>query len=147
MTATRVHEVFIRTSPERLWAAITDPDQTEQYLFGSRVHSSWKAGDPIVYTAGAEGPTMVEGTIVEIVPQQALQQTWVIQYDPALAGECSRVGYRLEPRGENVKLTVSHDFTGAPESAAHLERDGWSVVLSSMKSLLETGRALALPTA
>lgn len=141
----QIHETFIRTTPERLWAALTDPRQTQQYFFGSAVRSSWEAGAPIVHTAGAEGPIMVDGEIVEIEPGQRLQHTWVIRYEPSLAGERSRVTYTLEPRGENVKLTVRHELGGAPGSAEHLRSDAWSVVLSSLKSLLETGRALELP--
>lgn len=141
----QIHETFIRTTPERLWAAMTDPALTQQYFFGSAVRSRWEPGAPIVYTAGAEGPTMVDGEIVEVDPQARLQHTWVIRYDPSLAGERSRVTYTLEPRGENVKLTVRHELDDAPGSAKHLESDAWSVVLSSLKSLLETGRALALP--
>lgn len=141
----QIHETFIRTTPERLWSAMTDPGQTEQYFFGSFVRSSWEPGTPIVYTAGAEGPTMVDGEIVAIEPQQRLQHTWTIRYDPTLGNERSRVTYTLEPRGENVKLTVRHELHEAPRSAEHLRSDAWSVVLSSLKSLLETGRPLALP--
>ena len=138
----QTHEIFIRTTPARLWAAMTEPDQTVQYFFGSYVRSSFEAGAPIVYPAGAEGPTMVDGEIDEVEPQRLLRHTWVIRYDPSLAGERSRVAYVLEPRGENVKLVVRHEFEGAPASAKHLETDAWGLVLSSLKSLLETGRPL-----
>lgn len=142
---TQVHEFFIRTTADKLWKAMTDGELTQQYFFGSYVSSEWKAGSAFLYSGGKGGPAMVEGKVLEIDPRHRLVNTWVIKYDPTLADEESRVTYVIEPRGENVKLTLTHDFTRAPRTEKSLEKDGWGVVLSSLKSLLETGKALDLP--
>jgi uncharacterized protein YndB with AHSA1/START domain len=141
----QTHEFFIRSSLAEVWNAMVLGERTEQYFFGSFVTSSWQPGTPIVYTAGRGGPVMVDGKVLEVDAQKRLVHTWTVRYDPTLADEESTVTYLLEPRGENVKLTLSHEFPRAPKTEKHLATDGWSIALSSMKSLLETGKGLVLP--
>lgn len=143
--ATQVHEVFIRSTPEKVWEAMTRGELTEKCYFGTSVASTWRPGDRIVYSGGPGGEPMVEGRLEEVEPRKKLVHTWVVRYDPSLSDEESRVSYLLEPLGQAVKLTVRHDLGSAPKTARAVETDGWSVILSSMKTLLETGQPLVLP--
>ncbi|HYO74440.1 MAG TPA: SRPBCC domain-containing protein [Archangium sp.] len=146
MTRTlQTHEIFIQTTPEKLWDAMTNAAVTPQYFFGTAVSSSFKPNEPIVYGFGPGGPKAVDGKVLEAQPGKKLVHTWTIHYDPTLIGESSRVSYDIEPRGEAVKLTVTHEMEKAPLTAKHLEKDGWSKVLSGLKTLLETGKPLVLP--
>jgi uncharacterized protein YndB with AHSA1/START domain len=141
-----VYELFLRASPERLWQALTDEDTTSRYFFGTRVKSSFQAGSPLVFE-GPGGAPAVSGKVIEATKNQRLTHTWKIEYDPALGDELSTVTYLIEPRGTVSKLTLIHDVSSAPKTAAHVGvgKDGWSVVLSGLKTLLETGTPLELP--
>jgi uncharacterized protein YndB with AHSA1/START domain len=141
---TQTYELFIRATPERAWQAITDGALTQQYFFGSALKADLRPGGAFAYSF-PDGSVGVDGTITEVAPNQRLAHTWRIQYDPTCAGETSKVTWTLEPRGENVKLTLVHELANAPASAKSVGNDGWSLVLSSMKSLLETGSALHFP--
>ena len=140
---TQVYELFIRTTPERLWQALTDPQMTRQYFFGEAIHSSWKAGAEW-HSIGPRGARDVEGTVVESDPPRRLVITWHILYDAELSKEQSRVTYLIEPRGAVCKLSVTHDVSEAPKTAGHVGTDGWTVVLSNLKTFLETGEALPM---
>jgi uncharacterized protein YndB with AHSA1/START domain len=144
----QTHELFIRTNLAELWRSLTDGAVTRHYFFGTEVKSSFKKGDVIRYEM-PDGMLTIDGTVLECEPERRLVHTWKIQYDPALTGESSTVEWRLEARGEACKLTVIHDFEHAPKSAAHLGegKDGWNVVLSGLKTYLETGKPLVLPMA
>lgn len=144
--ATQIYEVFIRTTPERLWQALTDPGFTARYFFGTAVRSTFKPGDPIDYTF-PDGSPAIAGEILEADPPRRLVQTWIVRYNPALAHERSIVTWRIEARGDACKLTAVHDLTGAPGTAANVGNDGWTVVLSGLKTLLETGEPLAVAPA
>jgi uncharacterized protein YndB with AHSA1/START domain len=143
---TQIYSLFIRTTPEKLWQALTDSEVTKKYFFSESVQSDWKVGSEW-HSSGPAGSRDVEGKVLESDPPRRLVITWHILYDPALSNESSRVTYLLEPRGEMCKLTVTHDVTDAPKTAAHVSADGWQWVLSSLKSLLETGQALPQPGA
>jgi DNA-binding transcriptional ArsR family regulator len=144
MAETQVYELFIRTTPEKLWQALTDGEITRQYFFGEQVHSDWKRGSQW-YSTSPEGRRDVEGKVLESDPQRRLVITWRILYDPALSHETSRVTYLIEQRGEMCKLSVIHDLADAPKTAASVSNNGWQWVISSIKSLLETGQGLPLP--
>ena len=135
------HEFFIRTTPEALWAAITRPEQTQKYFFGTSVKSTLEPRSPFVYTM-PDGSLASDGEVIEVQPEQALAHTWVIRYDPSLSDEKSVVRYRIEPRGAAVKLTVTHELERAPKTAAHVASDAWGLILSGLKTLLETGKPL-----
>lgn len=137
MSDDQVYEWWFHASPERVWAAITDPADTERYFFGTRVSVGERQ---LSYTAG--GAPLVEGEVLEREPNRRLVTTWRIHYDPACAGETSQVTWALEPRGPVTKLTLTHALAGAPNTARNVGSDGWSVVLSGMKTLIETGRPL-----
>lgn len=140
----QVYTLFIRATPEAVWQALVDGSISAQYFFGSIFTSSLEPGAPFTYTF-ASGMVSVDGTIVEVAPQRSLVTTWAVHYDPSCAGEVSRVRWSLEARGANTKVSLVHELAGAPNTAKNVGNDGWSWVLSSMKTLLETGTALALP--
>jgi uncharacterized protein YndB with AHSA1/START domain len=141
---TQTYELFVRTTPAALWQALTRPEATERYFFRSRVRSTFAPGAPIEYTQGPGAAVIVDGKVEEVVSERLLAHTWVVRYDPTLSGECSRVTWRIEARGEAVKLTVVHELPEAPLTARHVAVEGWSVVLCGLKTLLETGAQLVL---
>lgn len=143
MTAstTQVYEVFIRTTPEKLWLALVDPEFTRQYFFGTLVRTTQVKGGPMVYTF-PDGSPCVDGEILEAQPPHRLVHTWIVRYDPELATERSVVAWEIEQRGEVCKLTATHQLPAAPKTARHVASEGWSLVLSGLKTLLETGAPL-----
>jgi uncharacterized protein YndB with AHSA1/START domain len=145
-TDRQIHELFIRVSPEKLWQALTDGALTSHYFFGTVVKSSFKPGTTLEYLA-PDGAPVVTGTVLDCEPGKRLAHTWKVQYDPSCSDEVSNVCWLIVPRGSACKLTVIHDFSSAPKTAAHLAegKDGWNVVLSGLKTYLETGVPLELP--
>jgi uncharacterized protein YndB with AHSA1/START domain len=143
MTAqtTQVYSVFIKATPEQIWDAITKPEFTQKYFFGSHVTVT-----PDEYRSVTdEGNDLVRGRVLEIDPPRRLVHTWLAYYDPEMATEDdSRVSWDIEPQdGGYSKLTVVHDqLEGAPKTATSVA-GGWSFVLSGLKTLLETGKPLA----
>jgi len=143
MAETQVYELFIRTTPEKLWQALTDGQVTKKYFFAEEIHSDWKRGSEW-YSTSPEGRRDVDGKVLECDPPRRLVMTWHVLYDPALSNEVSKVTYLIEKRGEMCKLSVTHDLSDAPKTAGHVSKDGWQWVLSSLKSLLETGQPLPM---
>jgi DNA-binding transcriptional ArsR family regulator len=144
MAETQVYELFIRTTPEKLWQALTDGEVTKKYFFNEEIHSDWERGSEW-YSTSAEGRRDVDGKVLECDPPRRLVVTWHVLYDPALSSEVSRVTYLIEKRGEMCKLSVTHDLADAPKTASHVSANGWQWVISSLKSLLETGQGLPMP--
>jgi uncharacterized protein YndB with AHSA1/START domain len=137
------YELFIHTTPETLWRAIVDGEFTRKYMFGTVAKTTARKGEPIVYTM-PDGKVVVEGVILESEPPRLLKHTWVIRYDEKFADEKSTVTYEIEKRGAACKLIVTHDVAGAPETAEEVGKEGWTIVLSGLKTLLETGEPLAI---
>jgi len=144
MAETQIYELFIRTTPEKLWQALTEAQVTKQYFFGEEIRSDWKPGSEW-HSIGPGGSRDVEGKVLECDPQRRLVITWRVLYEPSLSKEVSKVTYLIERRGEMCKLSVTHDLADAPKTAGHVGKDGWQWVLSSLKSLLETGQGLPMP--
>src|SRR5712671_3975596 len=144
MAETQVYEVFIRTTPQKLWQALTDGEVTKRYFFGETLHSDWKAGSAW-HSTGPQGSRDVEGKVVESDAPRRLVVTWRVLYDPELSGELSRVTYLIEKRGDVCKLGVTHELSDAPKTAKHVSKDGWTLVLSGLKTLLETGESMPMP--
>jgi uncharacterized protein YndB with AHSA1/START domain len=142
----QMYQVFIRTTPQKLWQALTDDAVTKKYFFGEAIHSDWKRGSEW-YSTGPNGSRDVEGTVIEADPPKRLVVTWHILYDKELSGEQSRVTYLIEKRGEVCRLTVTHELNEAPRTAKHISDNGWSLVLSGLKTLLETGQPMPMPAA
>jgi uncharacterized protein YndB with AHSA1/START domain len=147
MTAqtTQVYEVFIRATPEQVWDAITQPEFTTKYFYGSAVDTTCEAGTPWRGWSSDRTRQLVDGEVLESDPPRLLRHTWRALYDEDTAAEpFSRVTWELEPsEGGVTKLTVVHDeLEQAPKTAASVA-GGWSYVLSGLKTLLETGKPLA----
>lgn len=139
-----VYEVYIRTTPEKLWEAITNPEMTKQYFHGTTVESDWKAGSPIVHRQ-ADGQAALEGIIVAVTPPRRLVTTFRFCHHPeGRKDRPSRVTWEIEPKGEACKLTLVHDdFDG--ETVTYREvASGWNPVLSGLKTVLETGEPLKI---
>jgi uncharacterized protein YndB with AHSA1/START domain len=147
MTAqsTQVYSVFVRATPEQLWDAITKPEFTSKYFYGSVMESTWEQGAPFAGWSSDRSQQYVDGEVVEASPPRKLVTTWRALYDPETAAEPhSRVTWEIDPAEEGVtRLTVIHDeLEASPKTAANVA-NGWSYILSGLKTLLETGRPLA----
>ena len=141
---TQVYQVFIKASPEQVWDAITRPEFTARYFFGSRVQTTGEAGTPIRHLAAHSDELWGDDAILESEPPRRLVHTWRSLYDPALAAEPeSRITWEIEAQPGGVsKLTVIHDqLERSPRTAAGVA-GGWAYVLSGLKTLLETGEPL-----
>lgn len=137
--STFVYVTFIRTTPERLWSALTGPDFIKQYWFDMQVACDWKAGSPwrLVFPDGRIADT---GEVAEIDPPRRLVIRWMHQWQPELKAEGpSRMTMELEPVDGAVKLTVTHTMERAESKLIQAVSGGWPVILSNLKSLLETG--------
>ena len=137
---------YIETTPDQLWRALTDGDFTERYWFGVRLRSDWKVGSSFEMVHG-DGTVSDAGKVVEVEPPKRLAYTFVNLSDkyrddlPALAT------FELEPHGKLVKLTLTHKgFTPDSKMLPAISK-GWPAILSSLKSLLETGHPLDIPRA
>jgi uncharacterized protein YndB with AHSA1/START domain/DNA-binding transcriptional ArsR family regulator len=140
----KVFEIYIRTTPERLWQAITDPGSRARYQFGARVESEWTPGSRYRLVRGGAAGTLIEGENIEVDPPRRLVQTYhaVWGEDVAIAGT-SRVTWQIEPVGDSCRLLVTHDQLPA-DADEHLY-GGWPMILSGLKTWLETGQELTTP--
>ena len=140
---TAVFEVFIKTTPERLWAAITDPAERAKYSFGVETHSSWEEG--ATYTSAVPGVVdIAAGENVTVEPPRLLVQTFnALWSEDVRAQPTTRVTWEIEPVGTSCRLTVVHDQL-PPDANSELY-GGWPMILSGLKTLLETGELLDTP--
>ena len=146
MTAqtTQVYSVFIRATPEQVWDAITKPEFTMRYFYGSELESTFEQGASYKQWAPEREKLWVEGEVLESDRPHRLAHTWRSLFDEDSANEePSRVTWEIEAQeGGVTKLTVVHDqLESAPKTAASVA-GGWSYVLSGLKTLLETGEPL-----
>jgi uncharacterized protein YndB with AHSA1/START domain len=144
----KVFEIYIKTTPERLWDAITNPDMRRKYAFGVGVYSEWKPGSTYKAQTGAEtiSPEMAiaEGENLEVDRPRRLVQTFRALWSDDVKSEgTSRVTWEIEPVGDSCRLTVTHDQLR--EDANSELYGGWPMVLSGLKTLLETGQTLTTP--
>jgi uncharacterized protein YndB with AHSA1/START domain len=141
-----INVIYIRTSPRALWNALTQPQSTRQYYVGLELKAELKRGGRFDYMHRAElhgrPGAGVEGVVIEVIPRKKLVHTFEPKF---IEDKPSRVTYEIEPMGLVCKLTVTHDHF--PDGGPTLEtvEEGWPEILSSLKSLLETGEALAIP--
>jgi uncharacterized protein YndB with AHSA1/START domain len=145
-----VYEVYIRTTPQKLWDAITKPEFTRQYFYESSVQSDWRIGSSVVHE-NADGKPMLEGKVIEVDPPRRLVTTFASRYgkgcDDASKDRPSRVTWLIEQRGEACKLTLTHDDFDGETATYKSVGTGWNPVLSGLKTLLETGKPLAIAPA
>jgi uncharacterized protein YndB with AHSA1/START domain len=138
-----VYVIYIAATPEKVWQALTDPEQTEKYWFGYRVNANGKAGASFI-ARNPGGEDFDKGIILESDPPRRLACTWRPQHDHDKHERPSRVTFDLAPLRGQVRLTIVHDdFDDGSKAFEGISR-GWPAVLSSLKSFLETGRALEI---
>ncbi|NWG17186.1 MAG: SRPBCC domain-containing protein [Chloroflexi bacterium] len=145
MTNKHILQIFIQTTPQQLWQALTESDFTERYYFGSRVQSDWQQGSPYHYPNPAGGH-FVEGIILEVDPPRRLVMSFrpVWQYTANEEAPTSQVTWEIEPAGTACKLTLIHDGIDLTHPLTQDILTGWARITSGLKTLLETGKPLTL---
>ena len=139
---TAVFEIYIKATPERIWEAITDPAQRARYSFGVQVHSDWTTGSS--YRSGVPGVDIAEGENLVVEPPHLLVQSFrALWSDDVKAQGTTRVTWEIEQVADSCRLTVVHDQL--PDSANAELYGGWPMILSGVKTLLETGEPLTTP--
>jgi uncharacterized protein YndB with AHSA1/START domain len=140
----KVFEIYIKTTPERLWQAITDSEMRRQYTFGVGVDSDWRPGSSYEARHAAVGMTISAGENLEVDPPRRLVQSFnALWSDDVRAEGTSRVTWEIEPVGDSCCLTVTHDQLR--DGASGELYGGWPMILSGLKTLLETGETLTTP--
>jgi uncharacterized protein YndB with AHSA1/START domain/DNA-binding transcriptional ArsR family regulator len=141
-TMEKIFEIYIKTTPERLWEAITDAKMRSKYTFGAVVTSDWKRGSR--YEALGNGNPIFGGENIEVDPPRRLVQTFLADWGDDVRQEgTSRVTWEIEQVADSCKLTVTHDQLRA--GANPQLYGGWPMILSGLKTLLETGSLLTTP--
>jgi uncharacterized protein YndB with AHSA1/START domain len=143
-TMEKVFEIYIKTTPERLWQAITDPEIRAKYSFGVRIESDWTPGS--TYGSSGAGGTVpiAEGENLEVEPPRRLVQTMrALWGEDVVAEGTSRVTWEIEPVGDSCHLVVTHDQLR--DGANDELYGGWPMILSGLKTWLETGELLTTP--
>jgi uncharacterized protein YndB with AHSA1/START domain len=145
--ASFIYVTYIRTTPEKLWHALTDPEFNKQYWLGAHQESEWKKGSPwkIVYD---DGRITDAGEILEIEPHKRIVIKWRNEFIPDFkAAGFTRCTFEIEQAGEMTKLAITHqaEKDGPNKLIDEGVSKGWPLILSSLKSLLETGKALSRP--
>lgn len=138
------YELYIAASPEKVWKGLIDAETTKQYVYGTRLQCTLKPGAPFAYLGDGDFK-VVDGRILEIEPAKRLVMSWSAHWDEAVSKDApSRVTYQLTPiNASTTKLHLVHDdFAG--ETATYTGSvASWPLMLSSLKSLLETGKPIA----
>ena len=137
-----VYVTYIRTTPEKLWQALMDPEFTRRWWCETHQESEWKPGASwrLMIPDGRVADT---GEILEIEPHRRIVMTWRNEFKPELREEgYSRLTYELEKMGESVKLTIIHEMDKPDSKFIQAVSGGWPHLLASLKSLLETGESL-----
>jgi uncharacterized protein YndB with AHSA1/START domain len=133
---------FIRTTPEKLWSALTDPEQMQSYWFGMHFKTDWKKGSgwQMLFP---DGRVADSGQILELDPPKRIQLRWCNEFRPELKAEgFALCTIELEPYGSSVRLAISHTIERAESKFIQAVSGGWPKVLSNLKSLLETGQVV-----
>jgi len=143
-TMEKVFEIYIKTTPERLWEAITDSEMRRQYTFGVGIDSDWTPGSHYSAVHPQAPEPISEGENLEIDPPRRLVQSFNALWGEDVKREgTSRVTWEIEPVGDSCRLTVTHDQLR--EGANDELYGGWPQILSGLKTLLETGESLTTP--
>jgi uncharacterized protein YndB with AHSA1/START domain len=134
-----VYVTFIRTTPDRLWSALTNAEFMKKYWFGMHQEAEWKAGAPwkLVFS---DGRVADAGEVVEVDPPKRLVLKWRNEWKPEMKAEgYSRCVFEIEQAENAVKLTITHSIDREPSKFIEAVSGGWPKILSNLKSLLETG--------
>ena len=135
-----VYQIEIATTPERLWKALTDPQETRKYYYGALSLSDWKVGSRWT-SESAEGVVYLEGEILEIDPPRRLVHSFHVVHEPNAAAEApSRIEFAITPIGDRCRLTVTH--TGRGPATLDYTSGGWETIGAGLKELLETGQVV-----
>ena len=144
-TVQQIYEVYIRTTPEKLWHAITDPAMTKQYFYDSAIQTSFEPGTPL-NRVREDGSLLLEGEVLEVDPPRKLVHTFIHkQPNPADQDPPSKVTWEIVQMGDVCKLTLTHEHYRGESVTYKGSLTGWNPVLSGLKTLLETGRPLKVP--
>jgi len=139
-----VYVTYIETTPEKLWEALTSSDFSRRYWFGTELQSDWRIGSSFALVTN--GITSDVGEVLEFDRPRRLSYTFNhILRDDLRNAEPTKVVFTLEPHGPLVKLTLIHEGFAKADKLRDAISTGWPAILSSLKSLLETGSALAIP--
>jgi uncharacterized protein YndB with AHSA1/START domain len=143
-TMEKMYEIYIKTTPERLWKAITDNEMRRRYCFGVGLETDWTPGSGYLAVSPMAPAPIFEGENLEVEPPRRLVQTFRALWSEEVKSEgTSRVTWEIEPIGDSCRLTVTHDQL---REGAHGELyGGWPMILSGLKTLLETGESLTTP--
>jgi len=143
-TMEKVFEIYIRTTPERLWEAIVNPDIRAKYNFGAGAHSDWTVGSRVTLSSPRAEHLLGDGEVLEIDPPRRLVHTMQAFFSHEAEAEgTSRVTWDIEPVGDSCRLTITHDQMR--EGACEQLYGGWPMILSGLKTWLETGELLTTP--
>ena len=140
----KVFEIYIKTTPERLWEAITDSDLRAKYSFGMGISSDWTPGSSYESTHAAAPEPLAAGENLEVDPPRRLVQSFTALWGEDVKSEgTSKVTWEIEPVGDSCRLLVTH--SDLREGANDQLYGGWPMILSGLKTLLETGEPLTTP--
>jgi len=143
-TMEKIFEIYIRTSPERLWQAITDPEMRSVYSFGNRIESDFTEGSSYTQTNPKANAPLGDGVNLVVDPPRKLVQSMVARWSDEVESEgTTRVTWEIEQVGDSCRLVVTHDELR--EGANEQLYGGWPMILSGLKTLLETGEKLTTP--
>lgn len=137
-----VYATYIRTTPERLWSALTDAEQMKEYWLGMHFKTNWSTGADwqMLFPDGRVADT---GEILEFNPPRRIVLKWRNEFKPELKAEgFARCTIELEPVGAAVKLTITHTIERADSKFIQAVSGGWPKILSNLKSMLETGKVV-----
>jgi uncharacterized protein YndB with AHSA1/START domain len=141
-----VYVTYIETTPEKLWEALTNSEFSKRYWFGTEVRSDWNVGSSFALVT--DGKTSDTGEILEADRPRRLSYTFKHELFEEMRNEpATKVAFTLEPYGNIVKLTVTHEGFMEGSKLLGAVSNGWPAILSGLKSLLETGKALAVSRA
>ena len=137
-----VYVTYIRSTPEKVWQALTDPQTIKKFWFGMTAECDWKPGSPWCLKF-EDGRTADTGEVLEAVPPKRLVLKWRNEFRPELKAEgFSRCTIEIEPSPQGMKLTITHAIDKAESKLIEAVSGGWPRILSSLKTLLETGHPM-----
>jgi len=136
-----VYVTQIRTTPAKLWEALTDPDFIQQYWFGCRNTSTWQVGD-VIESRDPDGELAWHGKILKSVPEDEV----VFTFDHLSDEPPSTVRFKIEPQNDTVQLTITHEDFQEVSAIRDRVKNGWPSIIEGIKSLLETGSVEAMPS-
>jgi uncharacterized protein YndB with AHSA1/START domain len=138
-----VYVTYIETTPEKLWEALTNSEFSKRYWFGTEVRSDWQVGSPFALVM--DGKTSDTGEILAADPPRRLSYTFKHELFEEMRNEpATKVVFTIQPHGKIVKLTVTHEGFAEGSKLLGAISNGWPAILSSLKSLLETGHAFTV---